>query len=113
VCGVARTAEEALFFAKEKTPDVVLMDVRLNGHLDGIDAAALISKTCDCGIVFVTGLVDRETRSRMQRLTPYAVTVLKPASGLQLSDAIDRALAANLSMAEASAVTSGRPAVSP
>jgi DNA-binding NarL/FixJ family response regulator len=92
VCAVAKTAEEALFSAKAKKPDIVLMDVRLNGHLDGIDAAALISRTCDCGIVFVTGFADEPTRARIRAVTPHAVTVMKPATGPLLADAINRAM---------------------
>jgi CheY-like chemotaxis protein len=92
VCAIVKTAEEALFFAKGKKPDIVLMDVRLQGHLDGIDAAALISKTCDCGIVFVTGHADPETKLRIRRITPAAVTVVKPASGPLIADAINRAM---------------------
>jgi len=92
VCAMARTAEEGLYLAKSNKPDIVLMDVRLNSHLDGIDAAALISKTCDCGIVFVTGLADPHTMARIGKITPQGVTIIKPASGPEIENAINRAI---------------------
>jgi DNA-binding NarL/FixJ family response regulator len=93
VCATANSAEQALYLAKSLQPDVVLMDVRLRGQLDGVDAATLIGEACTCGFVFVTGVVDAQTARRIGSSAPHAVTLMKPTTGPKLSDAIDRVLA--------------------
>jgi DNA-binding NarL/FixJ family response regulator len=93
VCAIASTAEQALYLAKTRQPDVVLMDVRLRGRLDGVDAATLIGEACTCGFVFVTGVVNAQTARRIGSSAPHAVTLMKPTTGPKLADAIDRALA--------------------
>jgi DNA-binding NarL/FixJ family response regulator len=93
VCAIASSAKQALHLAKRLQPDVVLMDVRLRGQLDGVDAATLIGEACTCGFVFVTGVVNAQTARRIGSSAPHAVTLMKPTTGPKLSHAIDRALA--------------------
>lgn len=93
ICAIASSAEQAWAFASSNKPDIVLMDVRLDGPVDGIDAAARIGETGSCGIVFVTGLVNAETAKRIGTLAPRAVTIMKPTTGPKLAEAINRALA--------------------
>ena len=93
ICAIAGSAEQAVSLAKSHQPDVVLMDVRLSGELDGVDAASKIGQSCNCGIVFVTGVVNAQTARRIGSTAPHAVTLMKPTTGPKLVDAIRRALA--------------------
>ena len=72
VIGVAVTADEAVSIAERERPDVVLMDVRLIGPRDGIDAAAEIRNRFDIGSIFVTANVDQQTRDRARSAMPLA-----------------------------------------
>src|SRR3990167_11404280 len=55
VCGTAATAQTAVELAKAHRPDVVLMDVRLKGPEDGVDAALEIHRTVGSKVIFITG----------------------------------------------------------
>jgi two-component system response regulator HydG len=64
VVGVAADATRATELAAESTPDLVLMDIRLRGQRDGIDAAQQLRDICDPGIVFVSAYADADTVAR-------------------------------------------------
>jgi DNA-binding NarL/FixJ family response regulator len=90
VVAVAVTAQDAMRLAAELHPDVVLMDVRLRGQPDGIEAAEMIQRRGPMPIVFVTGNSDLDTMQRMARLSTAQV-ILKPVLINELRDAIIRA----------------------
>ncbi len=77
VAGVVDTGEAAISFAKAEQPALVLMDVRLAGALDGLEAARIIKNEVDCALVFATGYSDDETLARAEALEPSGF-VLKP-----------------------------------
>lgn len=54
ICGVANTGDQAVAFARERRPDIVLMDVRLADGSDGIEAAENIIAEHPCGLIFMT-----------------------------------------------------------
>lgn len=54
VAGVAATGEEAIAKAAELEPDLVLMDVRLKGSMDGIEAAKRIRATRQVPVIYLT-----------------------------------------------------------
>jgi CheY-like chemotaxis protein len=64
VVGIAVSADEAIDFAEQERPDVVLMDIRLNGLRDGIEAADEIRQRLGIGSIFVTANTDPQTRQR-------------------------------------------------
>jgi DNA-binding NarL/FixJ family response regulator len=86
VCGTAATAQEAVALVQANRPAVVLMDVRLAGEQDGIDAALAIHATVGSKVIFVTGSREPATLDRIQLL-------FKPVTDRQLREAIDAALA--------------------
>lgn len=90
VIGETDCGEEAVCLAEDLSPDVVMMDVRLHGALDGIDAAELISLRLGIPIVFVTAYGDPATRGRMDGVGTSA-PVLKPASVSEIREAIREA----------------------
>lgn len=73
VVAIAVSADEAVTLAALEGPDVVLMDIRLVGPRDGIDAAAEIQSRLGIGIIFVTANMDPETRKRAEAIKPISL----------------------------------------
>lgn len=90
VVGHATTGSRAIHMAIQHKPDVVLMDIRLDGSLDGVSAASTIRRVQDTPIVFVTGQGDAATMRRVAEFGTAPV-VLKPVDPVVLQDAISRA----------------------
>jgi DNA-binding NarL/FixJ family response regulator len=89
VCGVATTADTAIALAKELKPTHVLMDVRLDGKQDGIDAALAIQPAIDTRIIYCTGSSEPSTVKRIQADHPFEV-LFKPIDPKLLGDALLR-----------------------
>ncbi len=68
----ASSAEDAIRYASEKNPDIIFMDIRLNGIKDGIDAAEKIISDQNIPIAFMTGYPSKELKERASRLKPVA-----------------------------------------
>jgi len=58
IAGLASSGEEALCITRKTCPSVVLMDVRLRGPMDGLEAARLIRKITLAPIIYLTGYAD-------------------------------------------------------
>ncbi|MGE8475012.1 MAG: response regulator, partial [Paraburkholderia hospita] len=97
VAGTTASGEEALALVEqwqwqsEPGPDLVLMDVRLEGELDGIDTARRIRAACDIPVVFLTAYADEETIHRATTAEPFGY-VLKPFDDVQLRTVVEMAL---------------------
>jgi len=96
VCELAATGQDAIRLAKDERPDVVLMDIRLAGPLDGIEAASQIDRECDLSIIFMTGYSDPRVRDRTKALNPAAYLV-KPVSPDDVMPIIDHIFAQSTS----------------
>jgi Response regulator containing CheY-like receiver domain and AraC-type DNA-binding domain len=70
VIGSVTNGEEALELAKRDRPDIVAMDIRLAGKMDGVEAATRIIEESGCAIVFMTGYDDDGTKERALKLRP-------------------------------------------
>jgi PAS domain S-box-containing protein len=64
VAGIATSGKEALELAQKTKPDVVLMDIQLEGQMDGVEAAITIQKTMGVPVVYLTGTSDEQTIER-------------------------------------------------
>lgn len=89
--GVASRSEEAVSLAAALQPDLVLVDIRLGGPMDGIAAAQAIRAGNPLPIVFMTGLADDETISRATLTDPFGF-ILKPFSERELRAVLELAL---------------------
>jgi DNA-binding NarL/FixJ family response regulator len=90
VCATEASGERAVTLAASLRPDLVVMDVRVAGRIDGIESAIRITRARpDCGVVFITGDSDEGWISRMQAME-HAMVVLKPATVSDIRDAITR-----------------------
>jgi PAS domain S-box-containing protein len=85
------TGEEAIQKAIELQPDLVLMDIILQGEIDGIEAAEQIHTRCHIPVVFLTAYSDRETLDRANATQPYGY-LLKPFEDRELNSTIQIAL---------------------
>lgn len=89
--GIITSALAAIGAAAVISPDVVLMDVRLPGAMDGIEAAGIIRARGSAAVVIVTGAIaDTEIRARLKSLEGIEV-VFKPVLENELCSAIVRA----------------------
>lgn len=92
VMGVVMSADEAIQAAGECRPDLVLMDVRLVGGRDGVDAALEIARRFGIRCLFVTAFVDPAMKARAEPARPLG-WLTKPISGETLVAAVKAALA--------------------
>jgi DNA-binding NarL/FixJ family response regulator len=90
VCGIADTSVEALAIADEAEPNLVLMDIIIQGPVDGIDAAAELVRLKSVPVVFLTAYADPATVARAKRVGPYGY-LIKPFDELELDIAIQLA----------------------
>ena len=93
ITGLAADAATAVRLASETRPHLVLMDVRLNGSRDGVDAAVEIWQQLGIQSLFVTG--NAETASSPRAKAANAVGILsKPYRDSDILAAVQSALAA-------------------
>jgi two-component system, response regulator PdtaR len=69
---VVATGEEAIIAAERHRPDLILMDIGLDGDMDGIDAAQKILNRFGIRSLFFTGVSDPDTRARAALADPVA-----------------------------------------
>lgn len=85
------SGEEALAKVAETSPDLVLMDIRLAGSLDGVQTSDLIQSQFQIPIVYLTANADRATLERVKASYPFGY-ILKPFNEKILATTIDIAL---------------------
>jgi DNA-binding response OmpR family regulator len=88
VIAAVDSAEEGIAIAVRERPDVVLMDIRLNGKKDGVQAAGEIRQQVDVPIVFLTAYSDQQT-VRRANATDHDAYVLKPFHKNELESTIE------------------------
>jgi DNA-binding NarL/FixJ family response regulator len=88
VLGPAATADDAVRLAVECRPRVVVMDIRLAGHRDGIDAAIQIYRQVGIRTIFATAHSDAHTLERGRAANPLG-WVSKPYSAATLIEHIN------------------------
>ena len=71
VVGAAVAGREAISKTQELRPDLVLMDVKLKDHMDGIEAAQSIRARYTLPVVFLTAFADERTIARAAAACPY------------------------------------------
>ena len=92
VLGMAHTGGDAVRMAGELTPDIVLMDIILDGDMDGIEAARQIRLDRPVPVVFVSACNDSSTMDRAV-LLGCGGFVSTPVDSRELASCIEKALA--------------------
>ncbi|MBF0482353.1 MAG: EAL domain-containing protein [Desulfovibrionaceae bacterium] len=87
----ASCGPEALDKAASYRPDIILMDIRLDGDMDGIEAAREIDRLHGIPVIFMTALADSETLDRAKDANPFGF-VVKPIDQVRLQSALDIAV---------------------
>ncbi len=91
VPAVVASGEEAVRQAVSLLPDLILMDIALDGPMSGIEAATEIRRTCAIPIVYLTAHTDSETLNRTKVTEPFGY-LPKPCSMSTMSATIEVAL---------------------
>jgi CheY-like chemotaxis protein len=71
VVALAASGVEAIQKALTLRPDVMLMDIRLQGPMDGVEAARQIRASVRVPVIFMTAYVDEETTQRLKAMSPW------------------------------------------
>lgn len=90
VMAIVDKGEDAIDFLKKNEPDLVLLDIKLAGALDGISTAYIINNSYDLPIIYLSDLADAETLHRA-KLTRPSNYLTKPFNEADLVRAIDLA----------------------
>ena len=77
VVDIVSSGEEAILMAAEKQPHLILMDVMLQGEIDGITAAEEIYSSLQIPIIFLTAYSDNQTLQRVKATNPFGY-IVKP-----------------------------------
>jgi len=91
VAGVVDNGEEALDLVAKSRPDLALMDIEIQGGMDGIELAGRFRKQHDIPVIFLTGRSDDETLDRVRRSESFGY-LLKPFRLEELKAGIELAL---------------------
>ncbi len=93
IVGLAMSADEAVRLAEQHRPDLIIMDIRLHGSRDGVDAALEIWQRLRLRSMFASAHIDPQMRERASPANP-AGWLGKPFSSGQLLQALELALQA-------------------
>lgn len=87
ICERVTTGENAVYKAEEHNPDVIIMDIRLAGRIDGIEAVQKIYGSKIIPVIFLTGYPDEEIKRKASTLNPIGYFV-KPTRIERIENAI-------------------------
>ncbi|MBF0536758.1 MAG: response regulator [Nitrospirae bacterium] len=96
VMAIVSSGEDVLQYLTQRRPemalpDVILMDIRLQGKMDGIETAGHIRDQYDIPLIYLTGSADEETLQRAKITEPFGY-MLKPFEDRELHSNIEMAL---------------------
>jgi CheY-like chemotaxis protein len=88
VCALVPDGDGAIEQAADLDADLILMDIRLAGRMDGIEAARRIREQRDTPIIFITAHGDDATRAKIDQVLPGIPVLAKPITADRLKEAI-------------------------
>ena len=100
VCRATSSGEESLEIVEYEKPDIVIMDIGLQGKMGGIEAARQIKDRFGVPIIYITGFVNEEIKARTEVTEPYEYLV-KPVQSYDINNAIEAVLQKQKSKNEA------------
>jgi AmiR/NasT family two-component response regulator len=89
--GTAISGEEAVRMARDLEPDLVIMDIRIQGEYDGVEVAEKIQSEMEVSLIYITAHSSDLIMNRAHKTSPYAYFI-KPFSDTELKFAIDMAI---------------------
>jgi CheY-like chemotaxis protein len=91
VVGCVITGEEALSVIENDRPDIIMIDITLDGDIDGIETSKRIRNDFNIPIVIMTGNTDQDTLKRANELNPAGL-ITKPITDQKLRSLLKKAL---------------------
>ncbi|HHZ65807.1 MAG TPA: response regulator transcription factor [Flavobacteriales bacterium] len=91
VVGTIAEGEKVLDIVKDKTPDLILMDIMLKGKMTGIDVSIQIHKEISVPIIYMTAYADKDTLSKAKMTQPHGY-IIKPYKEVDLRTTVEIAL---------------------
>ncbi len=91
VAGMFSSGEELIKRFEELKPDLVLMDIKIRGALDGVETARLVHERYRAPVVLLTAFADDDTIARAKITQPFGY-IIKPFEERELKTAIEIAL---------------------
>ncbi|MBU2645141.1 PAS domain S-box protein [bacterium] len=91
VTSIADSGEKAIADTERYRPDIVLMDIRIKGEMDGIDLAEIIRNRYEIPVIFSTAYLDKDRIERAKLTMPFGY-ILKPIQERELGVTIEMAL---------------------
>ena len=88
VIGIVPTGQDTLLIVKEQKPDLILMDIMLEGKLDGIETAEKIISKYDIPVIYITANADDKILKRAKKTNPYGY-LIKPFEEIDLNAALE------------------------
>ena len=95
VCGMATSGKEAIEGIRTALPDLILMDIMIEGDIDGIDVAIQIRKELNIPVLFLSAYTDEATLERAKEASPLGY-ILKPFKERELAAMLEMALYKNV-----------------
>ena len=91
VCSVVSSGEDAIKKTDEHKPDLILMDIKLAGEIDGIEAAGEIRSRFHIPFIYVTANMEMAISKRAKETGPFGY-LIKPVVNEELGKTIEKAL---------------------
>ncbi len=91
VTSIADTGDKAIEIVQTEKPDIVLMDIRIKGKMDGIEVAKIIRTQFEIPVVFMTAYLDKKQFEEAKMTMPFGY-ILKPVQERELKITIEMAI---------------------
>ncbi|MDZ7720148.1 MAG: response regulator [Balneolaceae bacterium] len=91
VTAVCRSGEEVLEQLKIDVPDIILMDIFINGDMNGIETMKIVRKSHSMPVIFITALTKSELHDEALSMSPSDL-LTKPISKAELLSTIEQLL---------------------
>jgi len=99
VVGTAASGEKALDLLKNTEADLILLDIQLNGGMDGVALAEIIKKDYDLPFIFTTAFADPQTIEKARDMGPFGY-IVKPYGIKDIHASLEVAMGTYRSMQE-------------
>lgn len=91
VIGIAHNADDAIRILKSSSPSLALLDIKIDGYIDGLMLAKIVKDEFKLPFMFLTSYTDKETLDKVKELNPYGF-IVKPFDERELTSNIELAI---------------------
>ncbi len=91
VSGIAHNANDAIKILKSSTPSLVMLDIKIDGPIDGLMLGRIIKDDFNLPFIFLTSYTDPETVDKVKELNPYGF-IVKPFDERELTSNVEIAI---------------------